>query len=196
MPKIVNHQERKEKIAEAAWQVIRREGLDGITVRRVADELGISLGSLRYYFDSQNELIAYSMRLISQRANERIQKLPFKGEPRHDIELIIAEITPLDEERTLESEVWLAFAGKAVSDPDIRALSREVHDELHAGFRRMIDHLIARSVTKEGINAEFETKRLHALVDGLVVHHTTFPELFVREELMAVVSYHLDDILR
>jgi len=96
MPKIVDHQQRKENIAEAAWRVIRRDGLDGVSVRRIAQEMGISLGSLRYYFDNQHELLAFAMRLVSQRVHHRIQNLPFTGEPRHDMEQVIAQLLPLD----------------------------------------------------------------------------------------------------
>lgn len=195
MPKIVDHNDRKEKIAEAAWRVIRRDGLDSVSARRVAEETGISLGSLRHYFDTQDELLAFSMRLLSSRVNKRIQNLQFTGEPRQDMMLVIAELVPLDEVRLAESEIWLAFAGKAVSDPAIRALSLEVHQELYAGFRRTIDFLIHQKLTIDGIDAERETKRLHALIDGLVVHHATFQEQLNREELMDTISYHVDTIL-
>jgi AcrR family transcriptional regulator len=196
MPKIVDHNERKEKIAEAAWRVIRRDGLDSVSVRRVAEETGISLGALRHYFESQDELLAYSMRLISSRANARIQKLPFNGEPRHDMMLVIGELVPLDEVSLAESEVWLAFAGKAVSNPAIRALSLEVHQELYTGFRRTIDHLVQHKLTKENIDPDLETRRLHALIDGLVVHHTTYQELSNKEEMLRTISYHLDSLLK
>jgi len=195
MPKIVDHNDRKEKIAEAAWRVIRRDGLDHVSVRRVAEEAGFSLGSLRHYFDTQDELIAFSMRLLSSRVNERILKLPFTGDPRHDMMLVIAELVPLDELRLAESEIWLAFAGKAVSNAAIRALSLEVHQELYAGFRRIIDQLIRHQLTRDGIDADLETRRLHALIDGLVVHHTTFQDLLTRDDLMNTISYHLDNML-
>ncbi|MBW5448868.1 TetR family transcriptional regulator [Cohnella sp. CFH 77786] len=194
MPKIVDHQLRKEQLAEAAWRVIRREGLEGLSVRRVADEAGMSLGSLRHYFETQAELLAFSMRLVSQRARRRIENLPFTGDVRRDIEMIIAQLLPLDEERLAEGELWLAYAGKALSDPAIRAMSLEVHDELYQGFRRMVEGMVASKLAQAGIDAESETKALHALVDGLVVHCTVFPERVRAEELMNIVSYHLDRI--
>ncbi|WP_051318072.1 TetR/AcrR family transcriptional regulator [Cohnella thermotolerans] len=195
MPKIVNHEERKENIAEAVWRVIRTDGLDGVSVRRVADEAGMSLGSLRHYFASQDELLAFSMSLISKRVRERIRSLPFTGEPRRDIEIALAELLPLDEIRTLEAEVWLAFAGKAASDAGIRAIYQNVHDDLYAGLRGMIDLLVSRKLAKEGMDAELETRRLHALLDGLVVHRAAFPERTGKDEMLRTVSYHLDSLL-
>ncbi|WP_166240680.1 TetR/AcrR family transcriptional regulator [Paenibacillus turpanensis] len=194
MPKIVDHSKRKVEIAEAAWRVIRQEGLPGVTVRRVADEAGLSLGALRHYFDSQDELVAFAMRLISERVAERIQNIQFSGDLRRDLEQVIGEIMPLDEERRLEAEVWLAFAGRAMFDPIARELSAKAHDELHAGFRRMIELLAARKGKAEELQIELEAKRLHALVDGLVLHHISFPERVEREWLVSVVAHHLDRI--
>lgn len=196
MPKIVDHIERKNSIAEAVWRIVRREGLDGVTVRRVADEMDFSVGSLRHYFDSQDELLSYSMRLLAQRVKERIQALPVGSDPLRNIAMMIEELVPLDEQRIAESEVWLAFAAKGISVPSIRALSREAHDQLYEGFRGMIEHLAAGGRTKDGLEPEVEIRRLHALIDGLAVHYTLYPEEANRVELMRIVSCHLNGLLR
>ncbi|WJH35791.1 TetR family transcriptional regulator C-terminal domain-containing protein [Paenibacillus sp. CC-CFT747] len=195
MPKLVDHRKRRELLAQAAWRVIRRAGLDGLSVRTVAEEAGMSLGSLRHYFGSQAELLAFSMRLVSEQATRRIEGLPYTGEPRADILLIIAELLPLDEVRREEAEVWLAFAAKAVSDPAIGELYREVHEQLYAGFRRMLEGLAAVGLAKPGLRLETETKRLHALVDGLVLHHAAAPERVASEDMLAAVTLHLDSLL-
>lgn len=196
MPKIVDHQIRKEQLAEAAWKVIRREGLDKLSVRRVADEAGISLGSLRHYFETQAELLTFSMRLLSKRVNERIQKLTYTDDMRRNMEMVIAELLPLDEERMAEAELWLSYVGKVISDPAIRELSLEVHDELYAGFRQMLDTLINLNLLKDGIDPGEESKLLHALVDGLVVHRVMVPERIGAGEIQQMVSRHLDRIFR
>ncbi|MFD1954985.1 TetR/AcrR family transcriptional regulator [Paenibacillus thailandensis] len=194
MPKIVDHSKRKEQIAEAVWRVVRLNGVDGASVRRVADELGMSLGSLRHYFDSQQELLAYAMRLLSEKVRQRIAALPFNGDPRHDIELVVLEFLPLDKQRLLEAEVWLAYAGKAVSDPAIREISRQVHGELYEAFRGMVERLQASGKLLPGLNANLETRRFHAFIDGLAVQLTTFPESFTAEEIKELVAYHLDKL--
>ncbi len=44
MPTIVDHDERRERIAEAAWRVIEREGPEGANLRRIAREAGHTTG--------------------------------------------------------------------------------------------------------------------------------------------------------
>ncbi|MBY6274089.1 MAG: TetR family transcriptional regulator, partial [Bacillaceae bacterium] len=60
MPKIVDHEQRKERIAEACWRVILKRGMKGATVRNIAKEAGLSPGSLRHYFSSQGDLYLYA----------------------------------------------------------------------------------------------------------------------------------------
>lgn len=192
MPKIVDHEKRKEQIAEAVWRIIRHEGLDGVTARRAAEETGISLGALRHYFRAQDEMLAYSMRLLTRRVGDRIIGLALTGHSRTDMEKIIEQLAPLDDERLGEAEVWLAFAGKAVSDPAIRALSQETHEALYDGFRRMIRHVHEQGLARTDLDPELEARLLHALIDGLVVHYTTYAEHLDPAGLMQIVAAHLD----
>ncbi|MEF3306976.1 TetR/AcrR family transcriptional regulator [Paenibacillus sp. GYB003] len=196
MPKIVDHDSRRVQLAEAAWRIIRSRGIDEVSVRNVAEEAGMSLGSLRHYFSTHSELLAFSMRLVSERVENRLRSGTWDGDPRSALERIVAELVPLDEDRLAECEVWFAFAGKAIADPSLAALMREVDGALHAFFRRITDDLIARQLTKPGIDAEHEAFRLHALVDGLVVHAVACPERMSRERIERTLAYHFDSILR
>lgn len=196
MPKIVDHDNRREQLAEAAWRVIRREGIEGVSVRRVADEAGISLGSLRHYFVTQSELLAFSMRLVSDRVTHRVENLVYNGEPRQYVEQLIGELLPLDEERRAECEVWLAFIGRAIADSSIHALSLEVHDRLYEGIRRIIELCAVHDMLPQGVDIELEAKRLHALIDGLVVHGVTRSERLDAKEITRVIVYHLNHLLK
>ena len=48
MPKIVDHETRREEIAEALWRVVRRDGVRAASVRTIAAEAGWSPGAVRY----------------------------------------------------------------------------------------------------------------------------------------------------
>ena len=74
MPKIVDHDLQKETFAKAAIRLIAKHGLEGVTMRAVAAEAGLSYGSLFHYFNSKDELLMHAVRhstsLQSQRVNE------------------------------------------------------------------------------------------------------------------------------
>ena len=137
--------ERRHDLAEAVWRVVRREGLDGASVRAVAREAGLSMGSLRHYFGTQSELLVFAMRMVIDRIERRVAGLQTPGDPRRAAEMVLLELLPLDDERRAENEVWLAFTARALVDPALRALRDElpafglgvayaVSDELHQHF--------------------------------------------------------------
>lgn len=74
MPKIVDHDIQRVKFVEAAMSLIARHGLEGVTMRAVAAEAGLSYGSLFHYFKSKDELLMHVIRhstaLQTRRINE------------------------------------------------------------------------------------------------------------------------------
>jgi len=49
--------EAKKKIVEAAKAVVSEQGVHKATLRAIAAEAGISIGTLYYYYPSKNELL-------------------------------------------------------------------------------------------------------------------------------------------
>ncbi|MCU1451081.1 MAG: transcriptional regulator, TetR family, partial [Acidimicrobiales bacterium] len=56
-------QERVEQILRATLTVIGRGGVGAVTHRSVAEEAGVPLGSMTYYFASKQELLREALRL-------------------------------------------------------------------------------------------------------------------------------------
>lgn len=48
---------RRRQLVEAASRIALRDGLDNTTIRRVATEAGVSLGTVHYCFDSKSALL-------------------------------------------------------------------------------------------------------------------------------------------
>lgn len=184
--------ERRESLVQAVWRVIRRAGVEGATVREVASEAGVSMGSLRHYFGSQTELLKFAMQMVVDRVERRISELQVPEDPREGAELVLSELLPLDEERHAENEVWLAFTARALVDPDLRALRDDAYDRLRFGCERWVRALVPATASESVIAVE--TERLFALIDGLAVHAAMRPELATSERLLAVLSRHLDQL--
>jgi AcrR family transcriptional regulator len=195
VPRLVDHEARRVAIAEAVWRVIRRDGLARASVREVARESGLSAGSLRHVFGSQSELLAFSMRLVAERAERRVRALGPSGDVRRDVEAAVHELLPLDEERRAEAEVWLAFAGQALVDEGLRTLRLEVDGLLHGFFRTLIDALADAAALDPAADRALEAERLGALVDGLVVHALMQPDRTDPALQRAVVAAHLDGLV-
>ena len=196
MPKHLDHDARRIEVAQAVWRVVRRDGLARASVRNVAREAGLSAGSLRHVFSTQLELLAFSMELVADRVRVRLEALRPSGDARRDVEAVILELLPLDDERRAEAEVWLAFAAQALVDARLGALRDEVDDLIFGLFRRLVEALAEAGVLPPGADPDLEAERLNAVVDGLVVHGLMRPERAGADLQRRVVAAHLDELAR
>jgi DNA-binding transcriptional regulator YbjK len=79
VPRPIDRQ-RRERIIEAAIDVLRTHGLEGLTHRRVAATAEVPLGAIAYYFNSIEALLAAALDLTVRAdlasMQERIDQLP------------------------------------------------------------------------------------------------------------------------
>jgi AcrR family transcriptional regulator len=194
MPKHVDHEQRRSRLAEAVWTVIRRDGLERASVRNVAREAGLSMGALRHYFATQSELLCFAMQLVGDRARARIAALTPAADARRAAEQVLHELVPLDDERRAEAEVWLAFTGRALVDPQQRAIHERIHDDLNGACTMAVNLLVDAGLTTEGLDVALEASRLHALLDGLALHAVMRPAKVSPSRIIAVIARHLDTL--
>jgi len=192
MPKVVDHEERREQIADALWTVVRRDGYESVSVRSVAAELGMSTGALRHYFGSQDELIAFAMRSLMERIRARIVAVAATADGLEGALAVLEEVLPLDAQRHAESEVWLALVAASRTQPALRALA----DESHRALRGLCDSVVrvAAAAGSRDLDLAAETDRLHALVDGLALHGTLYPRMLPRTRIRAAIRKHVVEL--
>ncbi|GAA0835854.1 TetR/AcrR family transcriptional regulator [Paenibacillus glucanolyticus] len=194
MPKIVDHDKQREWVAEAALRVIQKGGLEKATVRNIAEEAGLSVGSMRHYFSSQAELLAFCMNLIIERIEKRLTSLSLKGPVFSDMKLVLMQFLPMDEDRTMEMEVWMSFVAKALIYPELRKINDEMYDGLTKACHFVIDSLVTHELAKPELDLEYEKERIYALVDGLAIHHIMRPQQLTQDKIEKIIDQHLQSL--
>ncbi|WP_346216775.1 TetR/AcrR family transcriptional regulator [Caldifermentibacillus hisashii] len=191
MPKIVDHDNRKKAIAEATWQVILEQGMKGATVRNIARKAGLSLGALRHYFSTQEELLIYAMDLVKERVSERVEKIALKNLPPKEMVLqMLLEIVPTNETTRAEMEVWLEF----VLFFRNKGNRESQNDGILEGIQKLLDSLDRAQFLKKEIDKDLETERLCALIDGLAIHAILNPTRLTKEQIISILAHHIDEI--
>src|SRR5690625_3323148 len=196
MTKKIDHHKRKIQIAEATWKVIVDEGIEQATVRKIAKSAGMSVGAMRHYFTSQAEVLHFSMALVSDRVIKRLKGRKYSGNPLEFVTEGIYEVLPVDEERRIEVEVWLAFSAKVLVDTTLRELSNKVYNDMHQGLENVVYALQLLKLAKDELDLAMEVNRLHALVDGMAMHHLLNPEQFTQEKMTQTLQYHLQSLCK
>ncbi|WP_145153619.1 TetR/AcrR family transcriptional regulator [Paenibacillus xylanexedens] len=196
MPKIVDHDKQRLLVAEAAWRIIRRDGMEQASVRNIAEEAGISVGSMRHYFSTQSELLLYAMNLVSERVSHRVQQMSFTGSPMDNMKCLLFEFIPNTEEKLAEMEVWYAFTARSKTDSTLKELADTVYDELKQAVGSVITYLIKVDLSRPDLDKELEIERLYALVDGLGIHTVLRPDQMNAKLMDDVLTLHLASLCR
>jgi AcrR family transcriptional regulator len=198
MPKIVDHETRREEIAEALWRVVRRDGIRAASVRTIAAEAGWSAGAVRYYFPDQAGLLSFAMDLVSHRVRQRVEAIESEGSALSIVMRYLEQVLPLDAERRAEFDVWLAFLAQAQAESGADTLHRhvdKVHDELRELCGTLLGALAAAGGLKEGLDLALEVERLHALIDGLSLHGAIQPGHSTPTRIQQLIRHHIESLL-
>ncbi|MGW0136624.1 TetR/AcrR family transcriptional regulator [Streptomyces sp. NPDC003299] len=193
MPKVVDPQARRAAVAEAVWRLILSRGLEGVSVRTVAKEAGLSTGALRHYFAGQSDVLTFAMQLVIDRVRARVQALEPQPDAGATVLRAVEELLPLDAERRAEAEVWLAFTVRAQTDPALRALRDTSYELLQDLCQRLVEALRQDDPGTDP-DLRVEGERLYALIDGLVVHCVIRPDRATPSLMRDVIARHLSEL--
>ncbi|MCR3754183.1 TetR/AcrR family transcriptional regulator [Lentzea californiensis] len=199
MPKVVIPGERRKAVGDAVVRIMIRTGVEGASLRNLADETGLSVGAIRHYFDSHAELVAFSMRelgrRIRQRVAARLDRLPAGGLSSTALAAeLLAELLPLDRARREDLGAWLAFAGAARTQPALHVVADEHHEHTRSLITEILEQAIGRGALPAGLDLGIECLRLSALLDGLTMQAVLHPQRTTPDVLMDVLRRNVHSL--
>ncbi|MEV7554085.1 TetR family transcriptional regulator [Amycolatopsis sp. NPDC089917] len=181
MPKIVDRRQRRDEVAAALWRLAYREGWGAVSLRKVAAEAGLSLGSVQHYFAGMDDLLDFAVGGVLDALDERLaDQLATLDDPRHAHETVLrvlrsmipgvvedpsAEPVP-DTVWQTQVMAWLTVVAKAVQIPEMSA-------RLSAGSGRLAEAIAAAirlSAPRRPLDDTLRDARgLLSLVEGLLL---------------------------
>ena len=189
MARSIDVEQRRRDVSEAACQVLARDGIGALSVRNVAAEAGLPPSTVRYVFPTQASMREHTITLVFDRTSERIDAVPTDLPARERAHRILLELLPLDDERVIELDVYLALGNAALTDAALRpALDRVVRE-----MRQWSEDILG-SLGVPAADREYEARRLHALIDGLAMHVVRLAPGESGDWAIAVLDRHLDGL--
>ncbi|MBX5440223.1 MAG: TetR family transcriptional regulator [Solirubrobacteraceae bacterium] len=154
---------RVEQILRATLAVIGRAGVAGVTHRTVAEEAGVPLGSLTYYFASKQELLREALRLHVREDAGRLRALAAdllaSGASAEDVVAAFTAEMEGGHPDIAQFELYL----EAARDPQLRDVAAE--------SLRAYQEVAALALRAAGIpDPEAKAGVVVATIDGLGVH--------------------------
>jgi AcrR family transcriptional regulator len=192
LPKIVDHEVRRQELVEAAWRVINRVGIDATTVREIAAESGYSTGSLAHYFRSKDDILRSALERADNDIRERLERMPPRVHVITRLRHALAQALPCDDRRAFELTLEVNFWARALNQPSLRALQHRDHDV----WRDVVMTLVTEAQAADAIDASQSaadlTDIIVAFVDGLGLQGLVYPELISIERTMHLLDRQLE----
>ncbi|GAA5075819.1 AcrR family transcriptional regulator [Thermocatellispora tengchongensis] len=192
MPKMVDHEERREEVVAAACRVILREGIEAATTRAIAREAGYSNGVLTHYFADKDEILLSALRSSHRRIVARLRgKLAGRTGYAALRELLLDNL-PLDDERARETGLEVGFWSRSLTSTALLEVQREEAAELRYLVRSLLGAAAEAGEITTGEDLDDVAERLLALVDGLSVRRLLYPDVLGAERLERLLTAELD----
>ena len=185
---LVDHDERRRRIAEIAADVIAREGLDTATVRRIAAEVGYSTTIVTHYFANKQELLLSAYRLVANESKERFDAV-ISRDP-GDLVACLLTLTASDEKGFRGWRVYVAFWEMAKCDPVFAAEQRLW---IENALARIGDVIRSRFGDRSDLRTAAQS--LIALAQGISVQALFDPQSWSRDQIRAALAREVEMVL-
>ncbi|MBP8920933.1 MAG: TetR/AcrR family transcriptional regulator [Micropruina sp.] len=191
----IDPRERRRDIVRAAFRLVVAEGVAGMSLRKVAAESGLNIGSVRHYFRGHDELLIAAAEEAGDRMGRRLAGHPVEalrglaGDAARDaLQELVEAVLPMDEERRLEAivvtELIVASRTRPVFAPSAERMGVDLRQ------------VIAAALEALGVpDPAGRAAGLTAVIGGLTLDALTPHGRLAPERLRAILRQHLRLIL-
>lgn len=158
MPKIVDHELQRQKFIEAAMRLIAREGLEGVTMRAVATEAGLSYGSLFHYFSSKDDLLMHAVRLSTSAQTSRVNAYSTRYSGLKALEHLLCDDVIINDSSRDAWMVWMTFLYKAAVHKPFAEMNAELIDGWLSRIAGLLEE--ARDLGEVAANIDLQREAL------------------------------------
>lgn len=198
MPRHADHDARRLQMAEAVCRLAARNGLEGVTLRQVAAEAGVSMGMVQHYFKTKDQILLFATGVMNTRTERRVTEavaaLEARGglTARAGLRALLSAFVPADDDSRFDAPLRVAFFARAITEP---ALAVPLGEGITA-----LDDYVASLLTDARRSGEIpgpidprqEAVSLLSLADGLMVRVLLDPAK--ADAALAALDYQLDRI--
>ena len=171
VPKRVDRDERRRHIGAAVLRLIASHGLEAASLRNVAAEAQVSMGTVQHYFTTKQEMLDFAQRYNYERATVRIPKLiaqvPEPRTIRSVLRAVLADLLGLDGESREGARLGAAMFAYAIIDPQAAATARMGYDGLTGFLATQLHAAQGNSELPACLDPHQAARHLCAVVTGL-----------------------------
>ncbi len=169
---------RREELIEATLACLKKHGHEGVSVRRISAEAGVSMGLITHHFRGIDTLLAAAYESLAARllAHNSERACAASAEPLACLHAyFVASFTPEAIDPAV-FRIWLVFWSLVPHSREMRAVRERTYGRSRAMLERLLAPLAERA--RAPFRAAAAAIGLSALMDGLWVELSLNPRSF------------------
>jgi AcrR family transcriptional regulator len=178
---------RREELIAATLACLRKFGHEGVSVRRISAEAGVSMGLINHHFHGIDALLATTYESLARQllSRSRDPALAVAGEPLESLHAFFAASFEPEALDPALFRVWLVFWSLVPHSPGLQAVRERAHGETRATLEALLTRL-KRVPGVPAFKVGSAAIGLSALMDGLWVELSLNPSSFAPSEAVSL----------
>jgi AcrR family transcriptional regulator len=160
-------EDTRERILEAACELIASDGIDEVRIARVAMKAGASTALVHHYFSTREELLEQALiHSFGTAGDERFTEGPESPTAGDRLAKAIRDCLPLPGSQEREWVLWVELWLRAVRDPELRPVAAELYRRYREWLAAAIRAGVESGEFAADIDVDTAADLAMALLDG------------------------------
>jgi AcrR family transcriptional regulator len=191
-------EQRRQALIAATIECLKRYGHDGLSIRTISAQAGVSVGLINHHFPNKDELIAAAYRHFNSELvagfTAAVERAPKSPRARLRAFLEASFSAPNLDQDVLA--VWVVFWGMYRHSRLIQRVQRETYQGYVQLLRGMLTDLLKEQRPQSRVDLRLAAIGLTALLDGLWLQWCLEPGTFRPAEGVALCETWVDNLCR
>jgi TetR/AcrR family transcriptional regulator, transcriptional repressor of bet genes len=186
-------EQRRAALIAATIECLKRYGHDGLSIRTISAQAGVSVGLINHHFPNKDELIAAAYRHFNRELVDGL-RMAVERAGRAPAARLRAFLVASFSAPNLDADVlavWVVFWGLYRHSRPIQRVQRETYDDYLRLIRGMLTELLGKPAARgvhraRRVDLRLASIGLTALIDGLWLEWCLEPGVFRPREAVAL----------
>ena len=194
-------QQRRAALLAATIECLKRYGHDGLSIRTISAQAGVSVGLINHHFPNTDELVAAAFRHFNRELVDGLKAAAARpATPAARLRAFLeASFSPPNLDADVLA-VWVVFWGMYRHSRPIQRVQRETYRDYVRLIRTLLSDIIGKPAGARArgraVSLRLAAIGLTALIDGLWLEWCLEPGGFRPREAVAMCEGWVDGLLR
>ena len=165
----IDRKARREVFFAAAYRMIKKHGISGVTARSVAAEAGFTTGALVHYVKSMDELLVSSSEYAARDVRAKMIEAEGLADPVEALRHVLYIALPSDPDQRGNWHFFLGFWERSVHNAAVRKVTHLRYVEWLKRVTKLIRAVKRAGRISDNVDVGVAARAAVALIDGIAI---------------------------